>query len=178
MALYEFEVYQEESEIVVTPALTAAALAQSAVVENDKVVIKGEVPAKYDMEWGCNFEQVVGADGTIYTPLVDTKVEISVTVWEKADVTNKGSATVELTIPGEHSANEGNEKPVVVPELAQWYSSAEQQGKTFRLTPNSRIVAEGDFLSVAGAYYGRRSSFSGYQLAVDVMSEVVRRECV
>ena len=36
----------------------------------------------------------------------------------------------------------------------------------------------GDFLPVAGAYYGRRSSFSGYQLAGDVMSEVVRRECV
>ena len=25
----------------------------------------------------------------------------------------------QLTIPGEHSANEGNEKPVVVPELAR-----------------------------------------------------------
>ena len=166
VALYEFEVYQEESEIVVTPALTAAALAQSAVVENGKVVIKGEVPAKYDMEWGCNFEQVVGADGTIYTPLVDTKVEISVTVWEKADVTNKGSATVELTIPGEKSANEGNDKPVVVPELAQWYSSAEQQGKTFRLTPNSRIVAEGDFLSVAQELQADIADLFGLNLSI------------
>ena len=166
VALYEFEVYQEESEIVVTPAMTAAALAQSAVVENGKVVIKGEVPAKYDMEWGCNFEQVVGADGTIYTPLVDTKVEISVTVWEKADVTNKGSATVELTIPGEKSANEGNDKPVVVPELAQWYSSAEQQGQTFRLTPNSRIVAEGGFLSVAQELQADIADLFGLNLSI------------
>ena len=166
VAMYEFEVYQEKSEIVVTPALTAAELAQSAVVENGKVVIKGEVPAKYDMEWGCNFEQVVGADGTIYTPLVDTKVEISVTVWEKADVTNKGSATVELTIPGEKSANEGNEKPVVVPELAQWYSSAEQQGQTFRLTPNSRIVDEGGFLSVAQELQADIADLFGLNLSI------------
>ncbi len=149
VSLYEFEVYQEESEVIVTPAAAAAELAQSIRLENGRVSMTAAVPEKYTAIWGCNYEQVVSADGTVHTPLVNTKVEITVTVREKADTTKSGSAKVELTIPGVKSANEGNVKPAVVPELAQWYSSAEQQGKLFRLTADSRIVTEESMHSVA-----------------------------
>ena len=149
VSMYEFEVYQEESEIVVTPADTAATLAQSIQIQEGKVVMTGEVPEKYTATWGCNFEQVVDADGTIYTPLVDTTVEISVTVRDKNDTTTCGSATVELTIPGVKSANEGNDKPAVVPELAQWYSTADQLDKVYTLTANTRILADQQYASVA-----------------------------
>ena len=149
VSMYEFEVYQEESEIVVTPADTAATLAQSIQIQDGKVVMTGEVPEKYTATWGCNYEQVVDASGTIYTPLVDTKVEISVTVRDKNDTTTCGSATVELDIPGVKSANEGNDKPAVVPELAQWYSTADQKGKVFTLTANTRILADQRYASVA-----------------------------
>ena len=149
VALYEFEVYQEESEVVVTPASTAAALAQSVQIQDGKVVMTGEVPEKYTATWGCNYEQVVDASGAIHTPLVDTTVEISVTVRDKNDTTTCGSATVELDIPGVNSANEGNVKPAVVPELAQWYSAADQKGLTYGLTADSRIVADDTFASVA-----------------------------
>ena len=149
VALYEFEVYQEESEVVVTPANTAAALAQSVQIQDGKVVMTGEVPEKYTATWGCNYEQVVDASGAIHTPLVDTTVEISVTVRDKNDTTTCGSATVELTIPGVKSANEGNKKPAVVPELAQWYSAADQKGLTYAITADSRIVADETYASVA-----------------------------
>lgn len=149
VSLYEFEVYQEESEVVVTPATTADTLAQSMEIQAGKVVMTGDVPEKYTATWGCNYEQVVDASGTIHTPLVDTKVEISVTVRDKNDTTICGSATVELTIPGKHSANEGNKKPSVVPELAQWYSSADQKDQVFTLTENSRIVVDQNFPAVA-----------------------------
>ena len=149
VSMYEFEVYQEESEIVVTPADTAATLAQSIQIQDGKVVMTGEVPEKYTATWGCNFEQVVGADGTIYTPLVDTTVEISVTVRDKNDTTTCGSATVKLDIPGVNSANQGNDKPAVVPELAQWYSTADQVGKVYTLTANTRILADQQYASVA-----------------------------
>ena len=149
VAMYEFEVYQEESEIVVTPADTAATLAQSIRIQDGKVVMTGEVPEKYNATWGCNYEQVVGADGTIYTPLVDTTVEISVTVRDQNDTTTCGSATVELDIPGVNSANQGNDKPSVVPELAQWYSTADQVGKVYTLTANTRILADQKYASVA-----------------------------
>ncbi len=149
VALYEFEVYQGKSEIVRTPATVADELARSIKLENGKVVMTGEVPEKYTATWGCNYEQVVGADGTVYTPLVNTKVEITVTVREAENTMASGSSKVELTIPGVHSANEGNAKPAVVPELAQWYSSAEQNGKVFTLNAQSRIVADEAMLSVA-----------------------------
>ena len=149
VAMYEFEVYQEESEVVVTPANTAAALAQSVQIQDGKVVMTGEVPEKYTATWGCNYEQVVDASGAIHTPLVDTTVEISVTVRDKNDTTTCGSATVELTIPGVKSANEGNKKPAVVPELAQWYSAADQKGLTYAITADSRIVADETYASVA-----------------------------
>ena len=149
VAMYEFEVYQEESEIVVTPADTAATLAQSIQIQDGKVVMTGEVPEKYNATWGCNFEQVVGADGTIHTPLVDTTVEISVTVRDKSDTTTCGSATVELDIPGVNEANQGNAKPAVVPELAQWYSTADQLDKVYTLTANTRILADQQYASVA-----------------------------
>ena len=149
VAMYEFEVYQEESEVVVTPANTAAALAQSVQIQDGKVVMTGEVPEKYTATWGCNYEQVVDASGAIHTPLVDTTVEISVTVRDKNDTTTCGSATVELDIPGVNSANEGNAKPAVVPELAQWYSAADQKGLTYAITADSRIVADETYASVA-----------------------------
>ena len=149
VAMYEFEVYQEESEIVVTPANTAETLAQSIQIQDGKVVMTGEVPEKYTATWGCNYEQVVDASGAIHTPLVDTTVEISVTVRDKNDTTTCGSATVELDIPGVNSANEGNAKPAVVPELAQWYSAADQKGLTYAITADSRIVADDTFASVA-----------------------------
>ena len=149
VAMYEFEVYQEESEIVVTPANTAETLAQSIQIQDGKVVMTGEVPEKYTATWGCNYEQVVDASGAIHTPLVDTTVEISVTVRDKNDTTTCGSATVELDIPGVNSANEGNAKPAVVPELAQWYSAADQKGLTYAITADSRIVADETYASVA-----------------------------
>ncbi len=149
VSLYEFEVYQEKSEVVVTPGNTAAALAQSMQIQDGKLVMTGEVPEKYTATWGCNYEQVVDASGTIHTPLVDTKVEISVTVRDKNDTTNCGTSTVEMTIPGTHSTNEGNVKPAVVPELTQWYSSADQKGLVYTLTADSRIVADETFASVA-----------------------------
>ncbi len=149
VALYEFEVYQGESEVVVTPFTVADELAKSAAVKDGKVTISNEIPEKYTATWGCNYEQVVGADGTIYTPLVDTNVEITVTVREKDNTNVSGSIKATLTIPGEHRANEGNAKPAVAPELAQWYSSAEQKGKVFTLTAGSRIVTDETMRSVA-----------------------------
>ncbi len=149
VALYEFEVYQEESEVVVTPFTVADELVKSVAVKDGKVTISNKIPEKYTFTWGCNYEQVVGADGTIYTPLVDTDVEITVTVREKDNTNVSGSVKTTLTIPGKHSASEGNAKPAVAPELAQWYSSAEQKDKVFTLTAGSRIVTDETMRSVA-----------------------------
>ena len=145
VSMYELEVYQEESEIVVTPAMVAQQLAETLTIENGKVVMKETAPSGYTATFRANYEQLVAADGTIYQPLVDTQAIISVMVTRTSDGAT-GFYDQTMTIPGAHTANEGNEKPGVIPELAEWYSSAAQAGNTFTLTKDSRIVA-GDNLS-------------------------------
>lgn len=166
VSMYEFEVYQEQSKEVVTPATAAAALANSLKIQDGKVVMTGEKPSGYDVFWGCNYEQVVGADGTIYTPLVDTQVELSVTVREQGNTTNCGTSTVKMTIPGAKTANEGNQKPAVVPELAQWYSTAQQKDQFFTLTADSRIVASQEFSAVAQELQADIRDLFGLNLSV------------
>lgn len=148
VSMYELEVYQEESEIVVTPAMVAQQLAETLTIENGKVVMKETAPSGYTATFRANYEQLVAADGTIYQPLVDTQAIISVMVTRTSDGAT-GFYDQTMTIPGAHTANEGNEKPGVIPELAEWYSSAAQAGKTFTLTEESRIVAGNDLLDVA-----------------------------
>ena len=145
VSMYELEVYQEESEIVVTPAMVAQQLAETLAIEDGKVVMKGTAPSGYTATFRANYEQLVAENGTIYQPLVDTQAIISVMVTRTSDGAT-GFYDQTMTIPGAHAANEGNEKPGVIPELAEWYSSAAQAGKTFTLTEDSRIVA-GDELS-------------------------------
>ena len=148
VSMYEMEVYQEESEVIITPAMVAQQLAETLTVEDDKVVMKGTVPEGFTATFSANYEQLVAADGAIYQPLVDTQAIISVMVTKESDGST-GSYDQTITIPGAHTANEGNEKPGVIPELAEWYSTAAQQGKTFSLTADSRIVAGNDLAEVA-----------------------------
>ena len=164
VSMYELEVYQEESEIVVTPAMVAQQLAETLAIEGDKVVMEGTAPSGYTATFSANYEQLVAADGAIYQPLVDTQAIISVMVTK--DDGSTGSYDQTITIPGAHNANEGNEKPGVIPELAEWYSTAAQQGKTFSLTADSRIVAGDGLAEVAEALKQDIQDLFGLELSV------------
>lgn len=164
VSVYEIEVYRDDDAV---PVPTVAELANQLIPTY--VAADGDtpahvaysrpgddaIPAGYSVTVDANLEQVVGPDGMVYTPLVDTPVEIAFTVTnadgEHATTTNSGVKT--LTIPGAKTANEGNPKPAVIPEIMEWYSSADQSGLKFTLTKDSRIIhrfgAEGNFDKVA-----------------------------
>lgn len=164
VSVYEIEAYRDDAAV---PVPTVAELANqliptyvAAAVDTPARVTYSRpggdaIPAGYSVTVDANLEQVVGPDGTVYTPLVDMPVEIAFTVTnadgEHATTANSGVHT--LTIPGAHTANEGNPKPAVIPEIMEWYSSAADQGMTFTLTENSRIIhrygAQGGFDAVA-----------------------------
>lgn len=164
VSVYEIEVYRDDDAV---PVPTVAELANQLIptyVAADGTTPAhvaysrpgdDAIPAGYSVTVDANLEQVVGPDGTVYTPLVDTPVEIAFTVTnadgEHATTTN--SVVKTLTIPGVKTANEGNPKPAVIPEIMEWYSSADQTGQKFTLTKDSRIIhrfgAEGNFDKVA-----------------------------
>ncbi|HIT72214.1 MAG TPA: discoidin domain-containing protein [Candidatus Fimicola cottocaccae] len=138
VSMYELEAYQEKQ----VPKDTAANVAKKVTleIEDGKVVAKN-LTEGFDITFAANYEQVVGADGTIYTPLVDMNIEFDITAVNQSDPEDKAIDMARvLTIPGQHSENEGNAKPKVVPEITEWYSSSDEEGKVFELTSQSRIV--------------------------------------
>ncbi len=138
VSMYELEAYQETK----VPKDTAANVVKKVTleIEDGKIVAKN-LTEGFDITFAANYEQVVGADGTIYTPLVDMNIEFDITAVNQSDPEDKATDMGRVVvIPGKYSENEGNAKPKVVPEITEWYSSADEKGEVFELTSGSRIV--------------------------------------
>lgn len=136
VSLYEMEVYGGE------PATSMGDMLSG-------ITVNGEIdPAKnftdqitlpkhegYQLTYnGTDYEQVIDADGTIYQPIVDTKVKASFKV-----VNEKTKAysfrEVEVTVPGSMKGSEqGEAAPVILPELREW------KGGTGRFTAFARVT--------------------------------------
>lgn len=152
VSVYEFEVYGEYIRDVVTSASVLAGLnltADSFEINGDKkLVLKDtvQVPDGFTVSFAANLEQVVGADHSVYTPLVDTVVDLDVTVTNDIDSTDTASTAanspIRVTIPGDPANNAPgtNPKPAVIPEIMEWYSSTADQGNKFTLKTTGRIV--------------------------------------
>ncbi len=92
---------------------------------------------------GADYEQIVDADFNVTKPLTEKQVKISL----KKTNTKTGEVIVTedyaVTIPGVYEESTGNQKPVVSPELAEWYSNSND---TFEVAANSRIVVNPDYV--------------------------------
>lgn len=166
MGMVEFQLLANPDELPASASSVLERLSLDLTQDGDNkvtgVAISGNVPQGYTATVAANLEQVVGPDGTIYTPLMDTQVELAIEVTkndgsERAVTPNADVQTV--TILGAHTAQEaegGNPKPAVIPEIMEWFSTMDEAAQApFRLTPDSRIVhrnnAAGDFDAVANA---------------------------
>lgn len=136
VAMYEFEVYQEAPSTI----KDASSVAEGIKPREQGGKLVYDTADGFDVTVSANYEQVIGKDGTIYQPLVDMTVNLDVEVVNQQDARDTAVRTIPFQVKGQHTENEGNEKPAVIPELTEWYSTAEQQGKTFALTEGSRIV--------------------------------------
>ncbi len=173
VSLFEIEVYRNEASMPVDAQSVANAV--ELVVRDGKVVADTTAADElagdwdFDISFAANLEQVVGPDGTIYTPLVNTRVELDVTVERKFDGakgSTPGNAPFVLTIPGEHTANMGNAKPKVIPEIMEWYSSSAQKGQKYQLTASSKIVAPAALTDVANEVKADIKDLFGFDLAI------------
>lgn len=123
--------------------------------ESNKVVVEAPEGVVFS---GADFEQVVADDLSVHQPLTAKEVKLA---FKDADGNPMEKA---LTIPGLHGAGRGNEKPQVIPEIAEWYSDS--NGK-FRMNESSKIVLGSEELRDIGEEFRKDlEDITGKKLSV------------
>ena len=139
VSIYELEIYSEEAGDTPSSGMTMDQVADSLRIPEigtgDTVFELPAVPDGYEIELiGADYEQIIDYDLTIYQPLTDTDVTVNFRISNGTETRETGAYTV--TVPGKKPISEGNEKPVVIPELAEWDGGNGE----FTVTDTSRIV--------------------------------------
>lgn len=121
----------------------------------------------YKVEILADYEQVVGKDGTIYQPLTDKTVKaiykLTQGEGEQAESV-EGTQEYTLTIPGLHDDAGVNEKPVVIPELAEWYGG--ESAGSFSVANDAGVYAPEDFSEAAEAFVEDYNAEMGAELKI------------
>lgn len=152
VSVAEFESYAVEPAQIsedATPEEVADLLGAPTINEDGTALVLPEVPEGFTVEFLADYEEVVGKDGTIYTPLTEKTVKGIYKV-TKGDESAEGSAEHTVVIPGKYDSEGVNAKPTVIPELAEWYGK-DAEGS---FTVGGRIlVSEGasEFMDAAEA---------------------------
>ena len=142
VSVAEFSAYavKPESDVIDGNA-TAKQIADklaAPTVKADKTGLEWqEVPEGVTVEFLADYEQIVGRDGKIYQPLTQTKVKGIYKV-TKGNETAEGATEHTVTIPGKYDNAGTNAKPVVIPELAEWYGGTE--AGTVKIGEGTKIV--------------------------------------
>ena len=108
------------------------------------------MPEGFGIQFLADYEQVVERDGTIYQPLTDMTISGIYKV-NKGDEYAEGSTEYQIEIPGMYEDSGVNEKPTVIPELAEWYGGTEEGSFTI----GSRILVSNsasDFMDAVNAF--------------------------
>ena len=137
VSVYEFEVYEDRMDMESEKSLAevAAGLEVPAVTKGQDTFVLPKVPSGVEIELiGADYEQIIDRDLTIHEPLVDSEVEVNFRL--KRGEEELETAAFSVLVPGKYMGNTGNEKPKVIPELAEW---AGRDGD-FEIADTSRIV--------------------------------------
>lgn len=123
VSVAEFESYAVKPAQIsddATAQEVADLLGAPSVNADGTALVMPTVPDGFTVEFLADYEQVVGRDGTIYTPLTD-KTITGIYKVTKGDDSAEGTTEHEIVIPGRYDDAGVNEKPTVIPELAEWY---------------------------------------------------------
>ena len=173
VSIYEFELYSNKLDL---PTYTiddvVGSITAPVVNKGDAKMQMPEVPEGFELEFvGADYEQIIGADGTIYEPLVDTTVEVNFKV-KKGDE-ERTTAALQVLVPGKYEANVGNEKPKVIPELAEWYGT---EGN-FEISDSTKIIVDSNYnnelMETANKFASDYEDIMGREIAVEVGTEAV-----
>ncbi|MDE6846641.1 MAG: family 20 glycosylhydrolase [Lachnospiraceae bacterium] len=167
VSLYEFEVYADK------PA--AYRLSEASIGYNEdgsRYLVMPEAPEGYEVTYlGADYEQVIGADGTVYDTIQDKEVTIGFRVSNSREDSDVREISQILTVPSYESAGRGiaetevevdfakeqemryNDCPEVIPALAEWRGGqgSFEMGGSFRI-----IVEEGSTLKETAELFKER----------------------
>lgn len=130
VGINEIEVYSEVNTSVTLDEVKARVEAlpqeQKVVAADADQLALPKVPDGFTIALnGADFEQVIGADLTVVHPLTDKEVKVSYVITETETGKTKETADITYLVKGMHTQPEGkNEKPVIIPEIQEWYSES------------------------------------------------------
>ena len=140
VGIVELEAYAEELSAGAVNSV-AELVAKLEAIEDGEVAVDvdkfelPEAPEGYTIELnGADFEQIIADDLTVTHPLTDKEVQVS---YKVSDANGESAITKDITyiVKGVHVQEAGmNEKPVVIPEIQEWYSAEDGKMKTSILT--------------------------------------------
>ena len=164
VSVAEFESYAVEPASIsadATPEEVADLLGAPSVKADGTALILPEVPEGFTVEFLADYEEVVGKDGTIYTPLTDKTVKGIYKV-TKGEESAEGSVEYTLDIPGKYEDEGTNPKPTVIPELAEWYGG--ESAGSFSVANDAGVYAPEDFSAAAEAFVEDYNAEMGAEL--------------
>ena len=131
VSIIEIEVYSAESLSLGDIAQSLNAVSGT-VITGDTFELP-EAPAGTTVELnGADFEQLIAKDGTVHHPLTDKTVNVSFKVSDGTNTVVTGD--IPVTVKGLYTQGEGNAKPVVIPEIQEWYSDSSDKLAASALT--------------------------------------------
>ncbi len=175
VSVWEMEVYSgdipnpdESAEQIAVSLSEADAFDLSQIKEpelenNTKISMPSNLPDGAKADFCADFEQIVGRDGTVYTPLNDREVKGLYEI-RFADGSSVKTEEYSIDIPGKYGTETGeNEKPDVVPQLQEWY------GKTGSFSPSAAsriVVGSSELKTTANLFAEDYQSLTGLSIRV------------
>lgn len=172
ISISEIEVYSNEQasqpEEPTLESVTASIKGQTVEKDTDWLELPA-VPEGYTIESnGADFEQIVGKAGEdgslpVIHPLTDKTVKISFNVTEEATGETKNTGDLDFLVKGTHTQEEGkNVKPVIIPEIQEWYSDSSERLSVDRI---DRVVySDYSLETVADEFISDYEDFTGIRL--------------
>ena len=122
VSVREIEVYS--TEIYGLDDVAQSLTDMAGTVITGDILTLPEVPDGYTIEMnGADLEQIIGDDLSVYHPLTDKTVNVSFKISDGTDSAVTGDIAV--TVQGQYTQDAANNaKPVVIPEIQEWYSDS------------------------------------------------------
>ena len=145
ISLYEMEVYGGEIQESASDIANQIEIADPQLGDETLNVSYPETD-RYTIEYkGTDYEQVVDENLHIYTPIVDTVVNVAFKITDN-ETGEYEFKEIGITIPGTYTQEEGdNAAPDILPELREWKGST----GNFTVSDSSRIIYADEGLQAA-----------------------------